>query len=145
MWPYLGKPGLTKFALKSILNALQCIETDSNDSQRIYNVFLQTQAIAFNVLECFSNVVQCIGNASKTFIFIDKISSWSSTQAAKNYHWWLDIDMLENVPWRYNFFSGTVMTPPYNSNINSREKQHEYEMKNKGFYILFSIGSNQFA
>ena len=63
---------------------------DSNDSQRIYNVFLQTQAIVFNVLKCFSNVlewfsnvVQCIGNASKRFFVMDKISSWSSTQDAK--------------------------------------------------------------
>ena len=63
-------------AFQRILNALQCIETDSNDSQRIYNVFLQTQAIVFNVLKCFSNVlecffnvVQCIGNASKRFFF----------------------------------------------------------------------------
>ena len=53
---------------------------DSNDSQRIYDVFLQTQAIAFNVLkcfssvlECFSNVVQCIGNASKHFFLSIKL------------------------------------------------------------------------
>ena len=66
--------------MKFALNALQCIETDSNDSQRIYNVFLQTHAIVFNVLkcfsnvlECFSNVVQCIGNASKRFFLAIKL------------------------------------------------------------------------
>ena len=55
-----GKTGLNEIfcwkAFQHILNALQCIATDSNDSQRIYNVFLQTQAVVFNVLKCFPNV-----------------------------------------------------------------------------------------
>ena len=52
-----GKTGLNEICVEtSILNALEYIATDSNDSQRIYNVFLQMQAIVFNVLKCFPNV-----------------------------------------------------------------------------------------
>ena len=47
-------------------------------------------------------------------------------------HWWLDIDTLENVLWKYNFFSWTVMIPPYNSNIN-RNNDMNSQWKTKAF------------
>ena len=67
----------------------------------------------------------------QTFFFIDKISSWSSTQVDWS-HWWLDINTLENVLWKYNFFSGTVMIPPYNSNINWKNDMNS-QWKTKAF------------
>ena len=71
LWPYLGKPGLMKIALKCISTHFERVTMHCNDRQWFvthYNVYHQTRAINSNVSEWFVNVVQCIGNVSKLFL-----------------------------------------------------------------------------
>ena len=110
----LGKTGLNEICVESHFNAFWMRYNALKRIPMILNAFtFSFKQCFFNVLECVSNVVQCIGNASKRFFLTIKLVPEVQTRMRKIIidwsHWWLDIDTLENVLWKYNFFSGTVM------------------------------------
>ena len=96
MWPYLGKPGLMKFALKSISTHFECVTMHWNGFQWFSTHLQRFPSNAGNCFQRFKMFFQRFRmffqrcsmhwQCFQTFFLIDKISSWSSTQDAKNYH-----------------------------------------------------------